>query len=59
MLGSAGYSLLLRLNRAYNRYRNWRGLDYFSLSKSIKARVKSAVSFVSRYEREDAASRLP
>jgi UDP-2,3-diacylglucosamine pyrophosphatase LpxH len=50
VLGSVGYSLLLRLNRSYNRYRNWRGLDYYSLSRSIKARVKSAVSFVSRYE---------
>ncbi len=50
MLGSVGYELLLRLNRAYNRYRLWRGLEYYSLSKTIKARVKSAVSFVSRYE---------
>ncbi|MCC5790802.1 MAG: UDP-2,3-diacylglucosamine diphosphatase [Opitutales bacterium] len=49
-LGDLGYKWLLRLNRLYNRFRSWRGKEYFSLSKVIKARVKSAVSFVSKYE---------
>jgi UDP-2,3-diacylglucosamine pyrophosphatase LpxH len=49
-LGAVGYDLLLAFNRAYNRWRAWRGKEYFSISKAIKARVKGAVSFVSRYE---------
>lgn len=49
-LGSVGYDFLLHINRFYNRYRAWRGKEYFSLSKRIKATVKSAVCFVDRYE---------
>jgi len=49
-LGAIGYDTLLKINRHYNRWRTWRGLDHYSLSKSVKARVKSAVSFVDQYE---------
>lgn len=49
-LGAVGYDFLLKVNRVYNLYRSWRGKEYFSLSKRVKARVKSAVSFVDRYE---------
>ena len=49
-LGDWGYQMLLRLNRAYNHWRAWRGLEYWSLSKAIKARVKSAVNHVSKFE---------
>lgn len=49
-LGAVGYDFLLRVNRVYNHYRAWRGKEYFSLSKRVKAKVKSAVSFVDRYE---------
>lgn len=49
-LGDWGYQLLMRLNRAYNCWRAWRGLEYWSLSKAIKARVKVAVSHVSKFE---------
>ncbi len=49
-LGAVGYDFLLRVNRIYNQYRAWRGKEYFSLSKRVKAKVKSAVSFVDRYE---------
>lgn len=52
VLGDIGYQSLLRLNRLYNKYRSWRGKGYFSLSKAIKARVKSAVSFVGKYEEQ-------
>ncbi|MFW6217579.1 MAG: UDP-2,3-diacylglucosamine diphosphatase [Verrucomicrobiota bacterium] len=52
VLGDIGYQWLLRLNRLYNKYRSWRGKEYFSLSKAIKARVKSAVSFVGNYEEQ-------
>lgn len=49
-LGDWGYRTLLTLNRAYNAWRAWRGLDYWSLSKAIKARVKSAVNHISKFE---------
>jgi UDP-2,3-diacylglucosamine pyrophosphatase LpxH/glycosyltransferase involved in cell wall biosynthesis len=49
-LGAIGYDTLLTLNRHYNRWRAWRGLEHYSLSKNVKARVKSAVSFVDQYE---------
>ncbi len=49
-VGDWGYSLLLRLNRAYNAWRAWRGQEYWSLSKAIKSRVKSAVNHVSNFE---------
>lgn len=49
-LGDIGYQFLMAVNRLYNRYRNWRGKEYFSLSKAIKAKVKSAVAFISSFE---------
>lgn len=49
-LGDFGYQLLMRLNRLYNAYRAWRGREYYSISKAIKARVKTAVNFVSKFE---------
>lgn len=51
-LGAIGYDSLLVVNRFYNRYRAWRGKEYFSLSRSVKARVKSAVSFIDNYEHQ-------
>ncbi len=50
MMGAKAYELLLSVNRLYNRWRALCGKEYFSLSKHIKERVKSAVSFVDRYE---------
>lgn len=50
VVGAKGYELLLGINRLYNRWRAFRGKEYFSLSKTIKSKVKSAVSFVGRYE---------
>lgn len=49
-LGSVGYDFLLHFNRLYNHYRAWRGKEYYSLSKRVKAKVKSAVCYVDRYE---------
>jgi UDP-2,3-diacylglucosamine pyrophosphatase LpxH len=49
-LGDWGYRALLRLNRIYNAWRSWRGLEYWSLSRAIKARVKKAVNHVSDFE---------
>lgn len=50
LLGSVGYDFLLQLNRFYNLWRAWRGKEYFSFSQMVKAKVKSAVCFVDRYE---------
>lgn len=50
MAGAKAYEILLGVNRLYNRWRAFRGQEYFSLSKTIKSKVKSAVSFVDRYE---------
>jgi UDP-2,3-diacylglucosamine pyrophosphatase LpxH len=49
-LGDWGYRALLRLNRLYNAWRVWRGKEYWSLSKAIKARVKEAVNHISEFE---------
>jgi UDP-2,3-diacylglucosamine pyrophosphatase LpxH len=54
-IGDIGYSLMLRLNRTYNWFRRLRGKEYFSLSQAIKARVKQAVSFISKFEDQLAA----
>ena len=50
VLGDVSYQLLLDINRFYNRWRAWRGKEYFSLSQAIKGRVKEAVSFIFRFE---------
>jgi UDP-2,3-diacylglucosamine pyrophosphatase LpxH len=50
--GAIGYNLLLKLNRIYNGWRRWRGKENFSLSRWVKLKVKSAVSFVGRYEEQ-------
>lgn len=52
VLGDIGYRMLMSLNRIYNKYRSWRGKEYFSISKLIKAKVKSAVNYISNFEQE-------
>lgn len=51
-MGDIGYTLLLWINKHYNNYRIKRGKPYFSLSKEIKAKVKSAVSYISDFKKE-------
>lgn len=51
-LGGLGYNALLRINRIYNGYRRLRGKESFSLSAWVKHKVKSAVSFVGKYEEQ-------
>lgn len=51
VVGDVGYQTLMRLNHVFNRYRKWRGKGYFSLSKAIKARTKSVVNYISRFEK--------
>lgn len=50
MLGAFGYDSLLAINRVYNKWRSLLGKEYYSVSKAIKGKVKSAVSFVDKYE---------
>lgn len=49
-LGDMGYTFLLWVNKVYNNRRRKRGLPYYSLSKKIKSKVKSAVSYINDYE---------
>lgn len=49
-LGDIGYTFLLWLNKIYNKYRENRGLPYFSLSQVIKQKVKLAVNYVTDFE---------
>lgn len=51
-VGAVGYNGLLKINRMYNWYRRVRGKPSFSLSRWVKLKVKSAVSFVGRYEEQ-------
>ena len=49
-LGDLGYTFLLWVNKFYNRYREWRGLPYYSLSQRIKQSVKMAVNYMTDFE---------
>lgn len=51
-LGDYGYSFLLWLNKILNNYRRRKGMPYYSFSQNIKHKVKSAVSYISDFERE-------
>ncbi len=52
LLGAWAYERLLKLNKHYNRARTLLGYDYWSLSRFLKLKVKSACTFVSKYEHE-------
>lgn len=49
-IGSIGYDISLRINTWYNKYRNYIGKPYFSISKVIKEKFKSAIKFVMDFE---------
>ena len=51
-LGDYGYSFLLWLNKILNNYRRRHGKPYYSFSQRIKHKVKSAVSYISDFEKE-------
>ncbi len=51
-LGDVGYTMLLWINKIYNNYRRAHGKPYYSLSQSVKQKVKSAVSYISDFEHE-------
>lgn len=49
-IGGAAYDHLVVINRWYNAYRRFRGKPYWSLSKWLKLKVKSACTHVARFE---------
>jgi UDP-2,3-diacylglucosamine pyrophosphatase LpxH len=49
-IGSVGYDLALRLNTIYNKYREWRKLPYYSISKKIKGNFKKAWTYINNFE---------
>ena len=49
-LGDVGYTMLLDINKYYNRYRAFRGKPYYSFAQAVKEKVKSAVSYISDFE---------
>lgn len=51
-LGDTGYTCLLAFNRLYNYIRRKQGKPYYSLSQQVKHCVKSAVSYISDFEKE-------
>ena len=51
-LGDMGYTFLLWVNKLYNQYRDRKGLPYYSLSQVVKQKVKSAVNYISDFEKQ-------
>lgn len=50
ILGDYGYRLLIWANRWFNKLRKYMKKDYWSLSAAIKRTVKSAVSYIGKFE---------
>ena len=50
-LGDKAYDVILTLNTHYNHFRRRCGWGYWSLSKFLKAKVKRAVDFIFRFEK--------
>jgi UDP-2,3-diacylglucosamine pyrophosphatase LpxH len=48
--GDTSYTIILKINRWFNRLRAHLGLPYWSLSGYLKLKVKRAVSYVSDFE---------
>lgn len=53
------YNRAISINNIYNRFRNYFGKPYWSLSQYLKHKVKNAVSFITAFEKilADAAKR--
>jgi UDP-2,3-diacylglucosamine pyrophosphatase LpxH len=50
VLGDIGYETLLSVNRYFNWVRRHFGFGYWSLSRFVKHKVKSAMSFITQFE---------
>ncbi len=51
VIGDFAYELSFKINSAYNKTRKLFGLEYWSLSKFLKSKVKDAVSFINDFKR--------
>lgn len=49
-IGSIGYDISLWINRWYNKWRAFKGLPYYSISKDIKNGIKQATNFINDFE---------
>ena len=49
-LGDTAYNFLIWINTHFNRVRGWLGMPYWSLSKFLKSKTKSAVNFINSFE---------
>ena len=49
-VGDGLYTVILKINQVFNRWRARAGLPYWSLSQYIKLKVKNAVSYISSFE---------
>jgi len=50
-LGDKAYDIILSINTNYNSFRHRLGWGYWSLSKYLKKKVKKAVDFIFRFEK--------
>ena len=51
MIGDFAYELSFKINNIYNKIRSAFGLEYWSLSKFLKSKVKDAVSFINDFKK--------
>ena len=51
MLGDWAYEFSFKINSVYNKIRKIFGLQYWSLSKFLKSRVKDAISFINDFKK--------
>lgn len=49
-LGDIGYNTMIAFNSLFNKVRNLFGLEYWSLSKYLKHKVKEAANFIFKFE---------
>jgi UDP-2,3-diacylglucosamine pyrophosphatase LpxH len=50
-LGDTAYELSITINKTYNKLRAFFGLEYWSLSKYLKTKVKNVIKFINEYEK--------
>lgn len=51
MIGDIAYEWSFKINSIYNRIRNVFGMEYWSLSKFLKSKVKDAISFINDFKK--------
>ena len=51
LIGDMAYEWSFKINKVYNWFRKLFGLQYWSLSKFLKSRVKDAISFINDFKK--------